>query len=354
MKIGNLDIGQKLFLAPMAEVTDSSFRKICKEYGAGITFTQMVSAEGVIKNNFETLRHFSFNRSEKPIGVQVLGNDPAILHEAAKEISRHKPDLIDLNCGCPVDKVCSKNMGASLLDDPKTIGKLVRKMVDGSDGVPISVKLRLGKDKTRINIIQNAKAVQDNGGSLVFVHARTRADRYDMDSDWTWLKKVKEVIDIPVVGNGSLFSPHDVKEMLDSTGCDSAMIARGALGNPFIFSRFNALIQTGKDPGEPDASIVRKTVLQHINNLENEFGELIALDKAKKHSIWYFRSHNGVKFLLDKVFSIKNLNDLRSLINEHADSILHTPVNIDEHEIIHKKFQRKVLFWLVEEKATPI
>ncbi len=354
MKIGNLDIAQKLFLAPMAEVTDSSFRKICKEQGAGITFTQMVSAEGVIKNNFETLRHFSFNRSEKPIGVQVLGNDPSILHEAAKEISRHKPDLIDLNCGCPVDKVCSKNMGASLLDDPKTIGKLVRKMVDGSNGVPISVKLRLGKDKNHINIFENARAVQDNGGSLVFVHARTRADKYDTDADWTWLKKVKEKVHIPVVGNGSLFTPTDVKRMLDSTGCDSAMIARGALGNPFIFSRFNTLLQTGKDPGEPDASIVCKTVLQHINNLESEFGELLALDKAKKHSIWYFRCHNGVKFLLDKVFSIKSLKDLRSLISEHADNILHTPVNIDEHAIIHKKFQRKVLFWLVEEKASAI
>jgi len=354
MKIGNLDIGNKLFLAPMAEVTDSSFRKICKEYGAGLTFTQMVSAEGVIKNNFETLRHFSFNRSEKPIGVQVLGNDPAILYEAAREISKHKPDLIDLNCGCPVDKVCSKNMGASLLDDPKTIGKLVRKMVDGANGIPVSVKLRLGKDKSKINIFDNARAVQDNGGSLIFVHARTRADKYDTEADWTWLKKVKEAVEIPVVGNGSIFSPHDVKEMMDVSGCDSAMIARGALGNPFIFSRFNTLMETGRDPGEPDASIVCKTVLQHIQNLENEFGEIVALDKAKKHAIWYFRSHSGVKFLLDKVFSIKNLNDLRSLIAEHADSILHTPINIDEHAIIHKKFQRKVLFWLVEENARAI
>lgn len=351
MKVGNLDIGNKLFLAPMAEVTDSSFRKICKEMGAGITFTQMVSAEGVIKNNFETLRHFSFNRSEKPIGVQVLGNDPEILFEAAKEISKHNPDLIDLNCGCPVEKVCSKNMGASLLDDPKTIGKLVRKMVDGSNGVPISVKIRLGKDRSRINVFDNAKAIQDNGASLIFVHARTRADKYDTNADWTWLKKVKETVTIPVVGNGSMFSPRDVKEMIDSTGCDSAMIARGALGNPFIFSRFNALMETGIDPGEPDSSVVKNTVLQHINNLEKEFGEFIALDKAKKHSIWYFKSHSGVKYLLDRVFSIKNLSDLRALITEHADNILHTPINIDEHAIIHKKFQRKVLFWLAEENA---
>ncbi|PKL84217.1 MAG: tRNA dihydrouridine synthase DusB [Ignavibacteriae bacterium HGW-Ignavibacteriae-3] len=352
MKIGNLDIGNKLFLAPMAEVTDSSFRKICKSYGAGITFTQMVSAEGVIKNNFETLRHFSFNRSEKPIGVQVLGNDPEILFEASKEISKHNPDLIDLNCGCPVEKVCSKNMGSALLDDPKMIGKLVRKMVDGSNGVPISVKIRLGRDRSRINVFDNARAIQDNGASLIFIHARTRADKYDTLADWSWLKKVKETITLPIVGNGSLFSPHDVKDMLDFTGCDSAMIARGALGNPFLFSRFNELLETGTDPGEPHSSIVLQTVLQHINNLEQEFGEIVALNKAKKHSLWYFKYHSGVKYLLDRVFSIKNLNDLRQLIEEHADQILHTPVNVDENKIIHKKFQRKVLYWLAEENIT--
>jgi tRNA-dihydrouridine synthase B len=352
MKVGNLDIGNKLFLAPMAEVTDSSFRKICKEHGTGITFTQMVSAEGVIKNNFETLRHFSFSRTEKPIGVQVLGNDPEILFEAAKEIAKHKPDLIDLNCGCPVEKVCSKNMGSALLDNPNKIGNLVRRMVDGANGVPVSVKIRLGRDKAHINVFENARAVEENGGALIFVHARTRTDKYDTDADWSWLKKVKKEVSIPVVGNGSMFSPGDVKEMLDFTGCDSAMIARGALGNPFIFSRFNQLMETGKDPGEPESHLVLKTVLQHINNLESEFGELIALDKAKKHSIWYFKYHSGVKFLLDKVFSIKNLNDLRQLIQEHADQILHTPINIDEHAIIHKKFQRKVLFWLAEENAS--
>ncbi|MEW6702919.1 MAG: tRNA dihydrouridine synthase DusB [Bacteroidota bacterium] len=349
MKVGKLDIGKKLFLAPMAEVTDSSFRKICKEHGVGLTFTQMVSAQGVIRNNFETLRHFSFSRTEKPIGVQVLGNDPDTVGAAAKEISKMNPDLIDLNCGCPVDKVCSKNMGASLLDDTKTIGKLVHKMVEGSNGIPISVKLRLGRDKSHINIVKNAKAVEANGGSLIFVHARTRADKYDNDADWLWLKKVKEAVNIPVVGNGSIFTPHDVEEMIDLTGCDSAMIARGALGNPFIFSRFNTLIETGTDPGEPNPAVVRNTVLKHINNLENEFGELIALDKAKKHSIWYFKNHSGVEFLLDKIFSIKNLNNLRSLINEHAESILQSPYDPDGLADIHKKFQKKVLFWLTEE-----
>ncbi len=351
MKVGNLDIGNKLFLAPMAEVTDSSFRKICRDLGAGLTFTQMVSAEGVIRNNFETLRHFSFNRSEKPIGVQVLGNNPNILGEAAKEISKQKPDLIDLNCGCPVDKVCSKNMGASLLEDPKAIGKLVRKLVDNANGVPVSVKLRLGKDKSRINVLDTAKAVDDNGASLVFVHARTRADRYDAPVDWTWLKKVKQAVKIPVVGNGSMFTPAEIKEMLETTGCDSAMIARGALGNPFIFSRFNKLMETGNDPGMPDVLIVRDTILQQINSLKNEFGDLLALDKAKKHSIWYFRFYGSINFLLDRIFSIKNLDDLRKLIDEHTENILNKNLNVDEQTEINKKFQKKVLFWLAEESA---
>lgn len=351
MKVGNLDIGNKLFLAPMAEVTDSSFRIVCKEHGAGLTFTQMVSALGVINNDFETLRHLSFSRSEKPIGVQMLGNDPDTLGDAAKEISKLHPDLIDLNSGCPVDKVCSHNMGAALLDDPKRIGKIIRKMVDGAGSVPVSAKLRLGKDRTKINIVEAVKAVEDNGGSLVFVHARARTDKYDTSADWDWIKKVKESVNIPVVGNGSLFTPQDVKQMVEQTGCDSAMIARGALGNPFIFSRYNSLAQTGTDSGEPDAGAVLQVVLKQIDLLQKEFGELVALDKSKKHSIWYFRHYSGINFLLEKVFSVRSLNALRSFLSDHAEKILNGTYNSDDHEEIHKKFQKKVLFWLAEEKA---
>ena len=348
MKIGNLDIGSKLFLAPMAEVTDSSFRKICKEHGSGFTFTQMVSALGVINNNFETLRLFSFSRSEKPIGVQVLGNDPGIIGEAVKEISKMRPDLIDLNCGCPVDKVTANNFGSALLDNPKTIGKIVRKMADSANGVPISIKIRLGKDRTHINALEIAREVEDNGGSLLFVHARTRADRYDVEPDWSWIKRVKDSVSIPVIGNGSLFTPGDVKKMIDTTGCDSAMIARGALGNPFLFSRFNQLMETGSDPGAPDFSVVLETILNHIKNLEMEFGEIIALDKAKKHTIWYFKNYSGVDFLLEKVFSIKDLNALRTLIKDQAEKEPSKSYNGDDMEI-SKKFQKKVLFWLTDE-----
>jgi tRNA-dihydrouridine synthase B len=349
MRVGNLDIGTKLFLAPMAEVTDSSFRKICKEHGAGITFTQMVSAEGILKNNFETLRHFSFSRTEKPIGVQVLGNNPAILKEAANELSKMGADLIDLNCGCPVDKVTSNKMGSALLDDPQILGSLIKNLVDGSNGVPVSIKLRLGKNKSSINIFETAKAAEDNGASLIFVHARTREDKYETDADWSWLKKIKEKVNIPVVGNGSLFTPQHIKEMLALTGCDSAMVARGALGDPFIFSRYKLLLEKNSDPGLTDIKVVHDTIIKHIKFLQEEFGEVIALDKAKKHSIWYFKNYPEINSFLEKVFSAKNLDQLRELISVQVCNIQLNGKDFREKDEIHKKFQKKVLFWLTDE-----
>lgn len=351
MKIGNLDIGQKLFLAPMAEITDSSFRNACKEQGATVTFTQMVSAEGVIKNNFESLRLLSFNRKEKPIGVQLLGNDPAIIGEAVKEITRLKPDLIDLNCGCSVDKVTSCNMGSALLDDPKHIGNLTRKMVDNSNGIPISVKLRLGKDRSHINIFDTAKAVQDSGGSLVVLHARARNDKYENDPDWTWIRKVKESINIPVVGNGSVFTPQDAKKMFEETGCDSVMVARGSLGNPFIFSRYHKLIETGVDPGLPKIDTVKEVLLKHINSIEFDLGEVVALDRAKKQTVWYLKDYPGINILLENVFRVRNFESLRSLINEHVLKIQNGVLGEADKVDVINKFKKKVLFWLTEDKA---
>ena len=348
MKIGNLELGKKLFLAPMAEVSDSSFRKICKEHGAGLTFTQMVSAQGVIKNDFDTLRFLSFNRSEKPIGVQILGNDPDILGEAVKEIAKFKPDLIDLNCGCPVDKVVTKNMGSALLDDPKRIGRIIRKMVDSSGGIPISIKVRLGKDKSRINVLETAKMLEDSGGSLIFIHARTRADKYDSEVDIDWLRKVKESVSIPVVGNGSLFTPQEIKDMLEITGTDSVMIARGALGNPFLFERFNKMIETGTDPGEPEPVRLKEVLLKHINLMEQEYGEPFSIDKVKKHTVWYFRNYPGIELLLDKIFSFTNLSSLRLFIEEHTEEILAGTYPVVSSLTINKKFKKKVLFWLEE------
>lgn len=348
MKIGNIDIGNKLILAPMAEVTDSSFRKICKEHGVGLTFTQMVSAQGVVTSNFQTLRLHSYHRSEKPIGVQFLGNDPGILGEAVKEILKFNPDLIDLNCGCPVDKVVNNCMGAYLMDDPKRIGKIVRRMVDSSNGTPISIKTRLGKDKNHHNVLEVAKTVEENGASLIFVHARTRVDKYESDVDYSLLKEVKNNVKIPVVGNGSMFNPQDIKKMIDETGCDSALIARGALGNPFIFDRYNSLIENGFDSGMPEIEIVKNVLLKHLKFLEEEYGNPVCLDKAKKQTVWYFRNYPGIELLLNIVFGLKSLEDLRSVILEHAEKFNGSVQSSETDDAINKKFKKKVLFWLAE------
>lgn len=351
MQIGNLTVNGNVFLAPMAEITDSAFRAIAKSYGAGLTFTQMVSAEGVIKNNFNTLRMLTFSRDEKPIGVQLLGNDPEIVGRAVKELVRFKPNVIDLNCGCPVEKVYGSKMGAYLLSQPDKMAELVSSMVKNSEGIPISVKIRLGS-KEKINVVESARIIEDNGASIITVHARTRKDKYDVDADWSWITKVKEEVNIPVVGNGSIFTANDAKEMMDETGCDGVLLSRGALGNPFLFKQIIAL--QNNDKYFPTIDEIGKVALEHIELLEREQGYLKNLDKAKKNIIWYFKYHNGIWRLIEQLYAANSFIEIKNIINNHVNK-LHTGFypesNIEE---ITKKFNNRVLFWLEkkEEKVS--
>jgi len=352
MKLGPLHIGTRLISAPMADVTDAPYRKIAKKMGAGLTFTQMVSADGVARGHFETLRLLTFSRSEKPIGVQILGNDPEIIKNAVKEIIKLKPDIIDINAGCPVKKVLSKKMGSALLDSPKLLGKIVRQMVDSAEGIPILVKMRLGKNLENINILENAKIAEDNGASGIIVHARTAEMRYDMPHLPEWIKKTKEVVNIPVIGNGSVFCPQDAVDMIKTTGCDSVFVARGALGNPFLFSRFNDLIDNGIDPGEPSVDSVHEILLEHVNLIKSEYGKILGVTKAKKNIIWYFKSLNGINYLIDEIFSVNEFDQLYDVISQHVENLKigKYPENKNRIEI-EKKFKRKVLFWLVNDKS---
>ncbi len=350
MKIGNLNIGKKLILAPMAEISDSPFRKIAKEYGAGLTFTQMVSADGIVKGNFNTLRFATFNQSEKPIGIQILGNNETILKEAARKLSALKPDVIDLNCGCPVNKVIANKMGAWLLNDPPKLGRLVKALVEGSNGIPVSVKLRLGMDAGRITVIESAKRAEENGAAYIAIHARLRNDKYDVEPAWEWIAKVKESVSIPVVGNGSVFTPFDAKKMMEETGCDSVMVARGALGNPFIFRDFNNLVEKNIQPLSPDIDEVKNLALKHLEMLVQEYGEINSLDKAKKNIIWYFRVFGGITELLDKIFKAKTKFELEKIIINHSDIIKNNFYPEEDLDYYYKKFKNRVLFWLEEDE----
>lgn len=348
MKIGNLDLGNRLLVAPMADVSDAPFRKVSKEYGAGLTFTPMVSAKGIIDGDFHALRIFAFARDEKPIGVQLLGNNPEYLAGAVQELKRYKPDIIDINCGCPVDKVTKHNLGAQLLDDPILMGKMIEAMVNAADDIPISVKLRLGKSDGKINILETARVAEESGASVIIVHARAQNTKYKDEPDWDWLKTVKESSKIPVVGNGSLFQPCDVKSMIEKTNVDGVMVARGVLGNPFFFSRYNELVKNGVDPGEPSLEEIEEVAIKHVRLIAREYSENIATIKARKNIIWYFRHLDGITKFISTIMSTKSIEGEIKMIHDHVAKLKKNFYHKDDRELIDQKFKERVLFWLKE------
>ncbi len=352
MKNGELEIKNRIIIAPLADISDAPFRKICKDFGADLTFTQMVSAKGVLSNQFDSLRYLVFSRAEKPIGVQILGNDPDIIDEVIGQIKGYKPDLIDLNCGCPVTKVINQKLGASLLDEPFLLEKIITKMVKRAGEIPVSVKLRLGRNKTKINIIQNAKIAENAGASSITVHGRTRDDRYEVESNWEWIKKAKESVSIPVYGNGSLFEPNDIKNFIDLTGCNGVMLARGVIGNPFLISRYKKMLETGFDTGLPKIDEVYETLKYHISLINKEYGEISAIVKAKKTIVWYLRFYNGITPLLNKIFSFENMDDIMVFLDKHIENIKNGSYPEEDLTIIDKKFKERIIFWLKDEILT--
>jgi tRNA-dihydrouridine synthase B len=343
-----LNIDGKLIAAPMADISDSPFRIISKKFGAAMTFTQMVSAEGILKNNFTSLRYLTFAREERPVAVQILGNDPGIIRETVKEIVKFKPAMIDLNSGCPVTKVTSKKMGSALLSERELFGEIVKAMSDSAGDIPVSVKLRLGPNKNDINVIENGKVAVDNGASVVIIHARTQDEEYYTESHWEWIKKAKKEIDAQIVGNGSVFNYKDAARMISETGCDYVMVGRGALGNPFLFSRFNEFSVSGHETEEPTIKEVKETLLEHLKLIFRESGVILGLDKAKKNIIWYFKRFNGIDFLIDNLIPLKDENEIYSLIEKHAENLENGIYKESDKSLIDKKFKERVVFWLLK------
>lgn len=340
-----MELSGSAILAPMAEVTDAPFRKICKESGAGLAFTQMVSAEGVFKNSFETLKYLSFSKNEKPIGVQLLGNNPDYIFKAIQDLKGLKPDIIDLNCGCSVTKVCQNNMGASLLDHPDKIRLLAGRMKEAAGGIPVSIKMRAGRSRQKINIEDNAKAAEDGGASLIIVHARVRSDEYSEPPDWSWIKRAKQTVSIPVVGNGSLFEPADCLRMMEETGCDGVLVARGALGNPFLFSRLNSILTSGKDI-EFGAEDIYKTALKHFRMMVDDGGEERGIRNARKHLAWYYKYQNGIYEFINKIYSLENKELVEEYLAEHTEKIIKGIYPKEDFERIRRSFNERVLFWM--------
>lgn len=286
VKIGNVELESPIALAPMAGVTDLPFRLLCKEQQAGLVCMEMVSAKAIFFGNKNTEKLMEIHPQERPISLQLFGNDPDIISEMAKKIEEKPFDILDLNMGCPVPKVVNNQEGSALLKNPALIGKIVEKTVKAIQK-PVTVKIRKGFDREPIDILEIAHIIEESGAAAIAVHGRTREQYYSGEADWEVIRKIKGSVSIPVIGNGDVDSPQKAKAMMEKTGCDAVMIGRAARGNPWIFSRTRSYIMEGTQKSLPDKEQIRQMILRHGRLLVECKGEYTGIREMRKHVAWY-------------------------------------------------------------------
>ncbi len=319
-KIGNVKISNQVVLAPMAGICNSAYRQICKDMGCGLIYAEMVSDKAITYNNQKTIDMLYMTEKERPISQQIFGSDKESFVEAAKFIEKEmKPDIIDINMGCPVPKVAVRaQAGSALLKDPDKIFDIVSSVVSAVN-VPVTVKIRSGWDSNHINAVEVAKVIEKAGASAICVHPRTRSQGYSGKADWNIIKEVKENVSIPVIGNGDIKSPEDAKRMLEETKCDAVMIGRGVLGNPWLIKNIVNYLD-GKEV--IDVSIVDRIdmCLKHLKLLDSLKNEKLACLEIRNHISWYFKGIKGANELKNKVYQTTNIHDIILLLNEFKEA----------------------------------
>ena len=294
LKIGNVTLPNRYILGPMAGVTDLPFRVLCKEQGAGLLCMEMVSAKAILYNNKNTESLLEIHPDEQPVSLQFFGSDPKIMSEMAKRVEERPFDIMDINMGCPVPKVVRNGEGSALMKNPKLVYEIVSAMVKAIDK-PVTVKIRKGFDDSCINAVEIAKIIEEAGAAAVAVHGRTREQYYSGQADWDIIRQVKEAVSIPVIGNGDVTSPQKAEELVKQTGCDGIMIARGAQGNPWIFSEMITYEETGTLPERPGKEEVRDMMLRHARLQLKYKGEFIGIREMRKHVAWYTKGLKGYR-----------------------------------------------------------
>jgi len=288
MKIGNLYLDNPFMLAPMAGITDSSFRRLCREQGACLVFSEMVSGKGLLYGSKNTEKLLNVCGDEKPLAYQIFGGEPEVIGAAAKLLSGRENAILDINMGCPVPKVVKNGEGCALMKNPGLALSIISAAVKEA-GKPVTVKIRKGWDASSTNAVEIAKIAESAGAAAVAVHGRTREQFYSGKADWSIIKNVKNAVSIPIIGNGDIFTAADAVRMLSETGCDFVMIARGALGNPWIFSEAISLWRDGQEKKTPSPDEKTEMALRHFYVLCGEKGEKVAVREMRKHIGWYFK-----------------------------------------------------------------
>ncbi len=319
-KVGNIEIEKAILLAPMEEVTDLSFRLVCKELGADVVYTEFVNSEGLIRGSEKTYKKLMIHDKERPVGIQIYGGNPASMIEAAKIAEDENPDLIDINAGCWVKNVVGCGAGSALLKDPEFMQSLIKGVIDNVK-LPVTVKTRIGWDENNIQILEIAKRLEDIGVAALTVHCRTRKMGHRGEPDWNWISRIKEVVKIPVVLNGGVFTPQDVRRAFDETNADAVMIARGAIGNPWIFLEAKELLSKGFISTPINEELRIKTCLKHLKLAIEIKGERRAVIEHRKFYSGYLKGLHHASKVRSELMQYYDYSSVENCLINYLDEL---------------------------------
>lgn len=336
--IGPIQLHHPVVMAPMAGVTDLPYRLIAREQGAALVYSELVSAKGICYGSNRTLKLLETDEAERPVGLQIFGGQADTMVEAALHVERHRPDLLDINMGCPVPKITRNDEGCALMLDPERAGRLVRRVVEAVD-LPVTVKIRKGWDARHVTAPAVARELEKAGAAAIAIHGRTREDFYAGRADWAIIREVKQAVDIPVIGNGDVASPQDAVRMLEETGVDAVMIGRACLGDPWIFRRVVHYLDTGQLLPMPSARDKLEMAVRHLRMAVDFKGEPRAVREMRKPIAWYLKGVPGanrvkrqVQQLTDAAVVIEVLQEHLAGLGDAADEPLFVGVSRWERE----------------------